>query len=299
MQTFTVKPLKLVRRVRFTPDGQRLALAWNSTRHIKFVTLDTGEIEHFRPDTEDASPLFEFSQDGHWLAVGNNDGVCRVYRDLAPTPLAEHRAGYGDPGTLRRRIEGVAFASTARLGHWLATVGTELWLWNPITQQYLVAPEQDVFRSVAFAPSGEAVYVGRERAVSRYSIRPFVEEWRVDHGVERWYGPHFLLPTLDGRSVAVVDRRDVRVLNADDGQVIRSFQLATEEPREVAFIPGTTLMAVAGYVSLLQFYDTDNGQLAREYDWGIGRIHSVTFSNDGAMGAAGGEKGRVVVWDVE
>ena len=298
MRRFTVKPLKLVRRVRFTHDGERLALAWNSTRHIRFVRIDTGEVEHFRPETEEASPLFEFSNDGHWLAVGNNDGVCRVYKDLAPTPLAEHRAGTGS--AVWRSIRGVAFTSANGIGHWLATVGAEFWLWNPVTQQYLVAPEQDEFQSVAFAPSGQCVYVARLQAVSRYSIRPFAEMWRVDHGVRRLFSHHYMLPTPDGRSVVVVDWREVRILAAEDGQVVSRFQLSSDDAREIAFIPGTRLLAVAGGAPTnLRVYDTDTGRLAREYDWGIGGIHSVTFSNDGAMGAAGGDKGRVVVWDLD
>ena len=37
----------------------------------------------------------------------------------------------------------------------------------------------------------------------------------------------------------------------------------------------------------------------KSFKWGIGKLHSVAFSPDGTLGAAGGDKGQVALWDVD
>ena len=49
----------------------------------------------------------------------------------------------------------------------------------------------------------------------------------------------------------------------------------------------------------VKFYDTETWQMTQAFDWGIGRLRSVAFSPDGMLAAAGGDKGKVVVWDVD
>jgi WD40 repeat protein len=49
----------------------------------------------------------------------------------------------------------------------------------------------------------------------------------------------------------------------------------------------------------VKFSDTTIWNVARTFTWDIGRMRSVAFSPDGALAAAGSDRGKVVVWDVD
>jgi hypothetical protein len=35
------------------------------------------------------------------------------------------------------------------------------------------------------------------------------------------------------------------------------------------------------------------------FDWDVGRLRSTAFSPDGMLAAAGGDAGKIVLWDVD
>jgi hypothetical protein len=39
--------------------------------------------------------------------------------------------------------------------------------------------------------------------------------------------------------------------------------------------------------------------VTQAFNWEIGRLRSVAFSPDGMLAAAGGDRGKIVVWDVD
>jgi hypothetical protein len=49
----------------------------------------------------------------------------------------------------------------------------------------------------------------------------------------------------------------------------------------------------------VKFRDVATGKERAGFDWQLGAIGAVAFSTDGMLAAAGGEHGRVVVWDVD
>ena len=76
-------------------------------------------------------------------------------------------------------------------------------------------------------------------------------------------------------------------------------QLQPTELTDMAFTPDGRRMLTGGMDKLVRVWDTTTWKEIAQYDWKIGPIHSVTVSPDGLTAAAGGDKSRVVVWDVE
>ena len=67
----------------------------------------------------------------------------------------------------------------------------------------------------------------------------------------------------------------------------------------LAFHPSGRYLAATSNDATVKLYDTAAWKLARSFDWAIGRLRSVAFSLDGMLAAAGGDKGQIVVWDVD
>ena len=284
MRVFALPLRKRVPSLAFVPDGSAITVLGDGLRFLS---------------TFDRLTCFAYSGNGQLLAVGYGSGVTRVYRVGEIAPVAELVLGVNEVQRHRVSINSLAFAPTPDPARqWLAVAGVEFWLWNAATQQYLVAPDQDIYTAVAFAPTSDAVFIAHRHMASKYTIRPFNQVWRAELFPDPQSGSGRVVASPTGEILVVTGRNVVAALNATTGEWGPRFYHAGSA-LGVAFLPNSRLLAVADGSPTLRIYDTDTGTLAREYDWGIGGIHCVTFSHDGAMGAAGGDKGRVVVWDVD
>jgi WD40 repeat protein len=67
----------------------------------------------------------------------------------------------------------------------------------------------------------------------------------------------------------------------------------------IAFHPSGRYLAATSNDATVKLYDTTTWEVARTFTWDIGRMRSIAFSPDGTLAAAGGDKGKIVVWDVD
>jgi WD40 repeat protein len=67
-----------------------------------------------------------------------------------------------------------------------------------------------------------------------------------------------------------------------------------------AFHPANKMLAVIhGGPTLVKMYTVDGLKKTAVFNWKVGPLSAVVFSPDCALAAAGGQNGRVVIWDVD
>jgi WD40 repeat protein len=109
--------------------------------------------------------------------------------------------------------------------------------------------------------------------------------------------------------VQSADRRLIAGRRRSSVDVLRTNHLGAEPvtlcndtPKDftaLAFHPSGRYLAATSNDGTVKLYDTSTWAVAQALDWDIGQLRSVAFSPDGMLAAAGGDKGKIVVWDVD
>lgn len=107
--------------------------------------------------------------------------------------------------------------------------------------------------------------------------------------------------SADGRWLAAQHTTRLRVWRLDDlaAPPVERDSGSKKNFTDLAFHPSGRVLAVSGNDGLVRYYDPETGQVARSFDWKLGKMVGVAFSPDGALAAAGTDTGRIVVWDVD
>jgi WD40 repeat protein len=104
---------------------------------------------------------------------------------------------------------------------------------------------------------------------------------------------------------------DGRALFAWDNRVLERWDVAAgrrtgQRPapgrayfRGLAVHPSAQVLVTASGDGQARYWRADTLSPAGALKWLVGKLHAVAFSPDGMLAAAGGDKGQVVVWDVD
>lgn len=150
-----------------------------------------------------------------------------------------------------------------------------------------------------FLPDGER-YVAVDGQAVR--IRAFADNRELDTARFSANSPGFPVMSPDRKYLAVTGYTSMYIYDLTNLGKPRRISGPTTfgNFRSFAFHPtNSTLAIIHGGPTLVKIYDLETLKLIRKLNWKLGALNWVAFSPDGCLGAAGGEDGRIVVWDVE
>lgn len=107
-----------------------------------------------------------------------------------------------------------------------------------------------------------------------------------------------LLYSPDGGTLAIAHAKAVLCVPADS-DALRVSLAHPKQVNAVAFTPDGQRLLSTCTDQLLRIWDIESGQLVTSFNWNIGQITAVAVSPDGLTAAVGGQKGQVVVVDLD
>lgn len=256
-----------VSRLRFLPSGRKLIMGGSAGRltGLHLFDRDTNETYGVPPERPGAwSASFDLSHDGQGLLLSQSNMLC--FRRLSDLSRSEWSVpvvpGSGWPLFLARS-RCVIFSRWVEAstvpGGNLSREGTLL-----VTRDTRTGAVLSEVRSDSRLGSEPVISVDRS-LVASHSLNAFTV----------FHADDFARPL----AVVINDSR--------------------KEFTGLAFHPSGRFLAATSNDKTVKLYETSTWQLAHAFDWQIGRLRSVAFSPDGTLAAAGGDKGKIVVWDFD
>jgi WD40 repeat protein len=289
----------------FSPDGRAVAAAVHG-RGVYLWNLDGGGPPVcLNPSASDRAQDLYFTPDGRGVGWLDWDGW-KVY-DRDARWVTRHRLS--EPGQISRLIPGPAgdrvftqhiFPEFALVG-WRASGGGWEREWEVPTRHLAV-------ESLTVSPSGDQLALLVRSAADREwgDRHPDLELRSAASGrvlakapyPYKIKGPLVVAPA--NRHVVGLHHQTIVVWTA--GAAAEPLQLRDTSRKffsAAAFHPSGRYLFAARMDATVHVFDAAGWGCRVRYDWGIGPLRAVAVSPDGSLAAAGGNRGEVVIWDVD
>ncbi|MBP3957177.1 PD40 domain-containing protein [Gemmata sp. G18] len=126
-----------------------------------------------------------------------------------------------------------------------------------------------------------------------------VQVWYGRKSIARWTGyAGSVAWSPDGR-LAWANEKSVTIAHPTTVEPLLTWDVPHGEASVLVFSACGRFLVTGSTRGSCTIHDPNAGAVRGTFDWGIGHVHSITFSPDGLTCAAGGENGRVIVWDVD
>jgi hypothetical protein len=293
--------------VGFGPDGRTLAAGGSGG----FDVWDLAAGSHTFVAVPARRYIWAFVMDplGRWLYFSGGGGGCALY-DLASGQARlfpghdHHVISLAVAADGRRVVISRGGAGHNRLECWAVAEDGSLRLAWAVP----AATGGTSFHGLAFHPGGGTVASVEDRPgpVPFRTLRPLVVrdalsgEQRAEFGSEPEVLYLRMTWTADGRRLIPWDPLRFTLWDPATGTP------AGHVPRPgranfngFAVHPSGRFFVTAAGDGHVRLWDAQTLKQMRALHWKIGKLYSVAFSRDGMLAAAGGDKGQVVVWDVD
>jgi WD40 repeat protein len=289
---------RVVHSVAFAPDGRSLA-SGSGDRSVRLWDLAAGESRVVSDAHGVMANKVAFSPDGRWLATVHNHRV-RVY-DLK-TGKEAHVLGEDDPSGCAQGIafsaDGKRFAAGGVSGPW-----TRWRLWTPGKWQEVPAPpiasKIVAVCNLAFAPDGctLAVLGYGELLLCDLKTGRLLASCSVKMSGTSPIMPLAFAP--DGSLLVFGHTSWLMVWDMRAQRAVGELHLPKKHFQDAAFSPDGRVLATVSNEETVKYWDARSGKERRCFAWDVGKLKCIAFAPDGMRAAAGGDKGKIVVWDVD
>jgi len=252
----------------WSPDGEQIAVGTSLGSYV-YEAVSLAEVAFF--PTKAAQTSVDFSPDGRRLASAGADGAIRIYELSYGNLLREIHA----------RSQAIVRVIYAPDGKTIASLEQEsgtVMAWNAADGQLIRELE------------------GGELAATGENWR-YVDGIRVDSPSGGGMSVHDMAISPDGRLLAAVTDRSLRLWNLSSGKFVTAVSLPT--PAEaVTFSPAGGILATAHRNGIVWIRDAGTGQPLRSFR-AAEFLAALDFSPDGRILATFGWDGLINLWDLE
>lgn len=299
-------PPACVRSLRFGPNGRTLYLLANGAyfdayganinlieKAIRFDTA-TGEITGDWPLSVHGSTIAVFTPDFQWVYFSQSVAVSGRDLDLQRIHLSTGRV---EP-VLAEGLGSEWAAAFTPNGHILAVSGIG---WRSDTGWQHHVYRLDVWHlreldpleihavCLEYSPDGRFLATGGDRVVVWDGKRP----------VAHFPGGAAALTWSVAGQLAWGQADELFVTTYPGNEPPLRLEPTGGDVTSLAFSPDARLLVSGSGTGTCAVHETGTGRALGVFDWGVGPVRAVAVSPDGLTCAAGGDAGRVVVWDVE
>jgi WD40 repeat protein len=292
-----------VTEVVFSPNGSLIASS-STDGTVRLWNVSDGSLQQVLEGHTDYVLTLDFSPDGSLLASGSNDGSVRIWQ-ISDGSLLRAIESYFLGRVLK--VEFSPDGSLLAVADHLCNVQLR-WvrsgiLYRTLAQLNCVANQGGTVQAwgLAFSPDSNQIITGEGRPC----CGGYLQSWLVDDeytSPRRLKGYNLRIrdlsysPNGSKIAVALLGSPVFWLVDAQQGDVLQTFEGHTYRVNSVAFSPGGELLASGSRDQKIRFWRVDDGELILTLEGHTDEVNSVVFSPDGHLIASGSNDDTLILW---